>query len=184
MMVQERSLPKSVNSKPHARTAALASTKSLDFSAWVSDNLVRIVAVVLLVATVAAVFFLRNAGDTAALLCFENQARELERIAYPRVDWSAIAPIADRTSKFSSFRSEKWIVVSVSGYPSDALRRLVKMKGWQVVAVGGSNTPSDWTLKGAIFLSLEEQVNLGFVVCAFHISCWEIFEKYYLDREV
>ncbi|KAG5003482.1 hypothetical protein JHK86_027621 [Glycine max] len=164
MMVQERSLPKSVNSKPHARTAALASTKSLDFSAWVSDNLVRIVAVVLLVATVAAVFFLRNAGDTAALLCFENQARELERIAYPRVDWSAIAPIADRTSKFSSFRSEKWIVVSVSGYPSDALRRLVKMKGWQVVAVGGSNTPSDWTLKGAIFLSLEEQVNLGFRV--------------------
>ncbi|KAL5137642.1 putative glycosyltransferase STELLO1 [Glycine soja] len=163
-MVQERSLPKSVNSKPHARTAALASTKSLDFSAWVSDNLVRIVAVVLLVATVAAVFFLRNAGDTAALLCFENQARELERIAYPRVDWSAIAPIADRTSKFSSFRSEKWIVVSVSGYPSDALRRLVKMKGWQVVAVGGSNTPSDWTLKGAIFLSLEEQVNLGFRV--------------------
>ncbi|KAG5052284.1 hypothetical protein JHK85_004823 [Glycine max] len=164
MMVQERSLPKSVNPKPHTRTAALASTKSLDFSAWVSDNLVRIVAVLLLVATVAALFFLRNAGDTAALLCFENQARELERIAYPRVDWSAIAPIADKTSKFSSFRSEKWIVVSVSGYPSEALRRLVKMKGWQVVAVGGSNTPSDWTLKGAIFLSLEEQVNLGFRV--------------------
>ncbi|KAG5080590.1 hypothetical protein AAZX31_02G173500 [Glycine max] len=164
MMVQERSLPKSVNPKPHTRTAALASTKSLDFSAWVSDNLVRIVAVLLLVATVAALFFLRNVGDTAALLCFENQARELERIAYPRVDWSAIAPIADKTSKFSSFRSEKWIVVSVSGYPSEALRRLVKMKGWQVVAVGGSNTPSDWTLKGAIFLSLEEQVNLGFRV--------------------
>ena len=55
-------------------------------------------------------------------------------------------------------------MVSVSGYPSEALRRLVKMKGWQVVAVGGSNTPSDWTLKGAIFLSLEEQVNLGFRV--------------------
>ncbi|RDX67186.1 putative glycosyltransferase STELLO1, partial [Mucuna pruriens] len=163
-MVQERSLPKSANPKPQARTAALAATKSLDFSAWVSDNLVRIVAVLLLVATVGAVFFLRNAGDTAALLCFEKQARELERIDYPRVDWNAIAPIANRASKFASFRSERWIVVSVAGYPSDALRRLVKMKGWQVVAVGGSTTPSDWSLKGAIFLSLEEQANLGFRV--------------------
>ncbi|XP_014514293.1 probable glycosyltransferase STELLO1 [Vigna radiata var. radiata] len=165
MMVQEQhSLPKSVNQKPKTRTAALAATKSLDFSAWVSDNLVRIVAVVLLVVTVAAVFFLRNAGDTAALLCFEKQAQELERIAYPRVDWSAIAPIADKTSKFANFRTEKWIVVSVLGYPSDTLRRLVKIKGWQVVAVGGSKTPSDWSLKGAIFLSLEEQANLGFRV--------------------
>lgn len=119
---------------------------------------------VLVVATAAALFFLRNAGDTAALLCFEKQAQELERIVYPRVDWTKIAPIQDKTSKFANFRSEKWIVVSVSDYPSDALKRLVKLKGWQVLAIGGSKTPSDWALKGVIFLSLEEQANLGFRV--------------------
>ncbi|TKY53355.1 hypothetical protein E2542_SST24883 [Spatholobus suberectus] len=162
MMVQARSLPKSA--KPHARNPPLAATKSLDFSAWVSDNLFKIVAVLLLAATVAALFFLRNAGDTAALLCFQKQAQELERIAYPRVDWSAVAPIADKASKFANFRSEKWIVVSVERYPTDALRRLVKTKGWQLLALGGSQTPSDWTLKGAIFLSLEEQASLGFRV--------------------
>ncbi|KAK7345049.1 hypothetical protein VNO77_15428 [Canavalia gladiata] len=165
MLVQERSTSKSINPK---RTAPLptttTTTKNLDFSVWVSDNLYKIVTIVVLVATVAAVFFLRNVGDTAALLCFEKQAQDLERIAYPRVDWNAIAPIADKTSKFANFRSERWIVVSVSDYPSEPLRRLVKLKGWQVLAIGGSKTPSDWNLKGAIYLSLEEQANLGFRV--------------------
>ena len=55
-------------------------------------------------------------------------------------------------------------MVSVSGYPSDSLRNLVKIKGWQVLAIGNSRTPSDWSLKGAIYLSLEMQANLGFRV--------------------
>ncbi|KAI9085878.1 hypothetical protein K1719_031955 [Acacia pycnantha] len=59
---------------------------------------------------------------------------------------------------------ERWIVVSVSNYPLDSLHNLVKLKGWQVLAVGNSKTSTDWSLKGAIFLSLEEQSNLGFRV--------------------
>lgn len=54
--------------------------------------------------------------------------------------------------------------MSVSSYPSDSLKKLVKMKGWQVLAIGDSKTPSDWVLKGAIYLSLEEQASLGFRV--------------------
>ncbi|KAL1368157.1 hypothetical protein HN51_022295 [Arachis hypogaea] len=173
MLVQERSAPKSTNSKPNSRingslpTNRFAETKNLDFSAWVSENLYKIVAVVALAATVAALFFLRNVGDTAALLCFEKQAHDLEKIAFPRVDWNNIAPIRDTASKFTNFRTERWIVVSVSGYPSDSLRGLVKIKGWQVLAIGNSRTPSDWSLKGAIYLSLEMQANLGFRVVEF-----------------
>lgn len=55
-------------------------------------------------------------------------------------------------------------MVSVSDYPSDALQKLVKTRRWQVLAIGNSRTPSDWKLKGVIFLSLEEQANLGFRV--------------------
>lgn len=55
-------------------------------------------------------------------------------------------------------------MVSVSDYPSDSLRALVKIKGWQVVAVGNSRTPVDWELKGVIFLSIEQQASLGFRV--------------------
>ncbi|KAK7267308.1 hypothetical protein RIF29_19978 [Crotalaria pallida] len=170
MLVQERSTPKSTKTtKPHLRTTNLptnrfAETENFDFSAWASDNLFKILAFLLLVATVAALFFLRNAGDTAALLCFENQAMELEKIAFPKINWNSITPISDKTSKFASFRSEQWIVVSVSSYPSDSLRNLVRIKGWQVLAIGNSRTPSDWELKGAIFLSLEQQANLGFRV--------------------
>lgn len=57
--------------------------------------------------------------------------------------------------------------MSVSDYPTDSLRNLVKIRGWQVLAIGNSKTPSDWTLKGAIFLSLEQQALLGFRVVDF-----------------
>ncbi|KAK7244533.1 hypothetical protein RIF29_39356 [Crotalaria pallida] len=130
----------------------------------VSKNLCKIVTFFLLIATVAALFFLRSIGDSATLFCFRNQAKIIEKIELPNVDWSSIEPIADKTSKFVNFRSERWIVVSVLDHPSDSLRNLVKIKGWQVLAIGNSRTPSDWSLKGSIFLSLEEQANLGFRV--------------------
>lgn len=50
----------------------------------------------------------------------------------------------------------------MSNYPSDSLRSLVRIKGWQLLAVGNSRTPADWELKGTIFLSLEQQAKLDF----------------------
>ncbi|CBI29841.3 unnamed protein product, partial [Vitis vinifera] len=131
MLVQDRSTPKSP--KTHIRALhslhpdRFTEPKNLDFSTWFSENLYKIVTISLLIATVAALFFLRN-------------------------------------SPYANFRSERWILVSVSNYPTDSLRKLVKIKGWQVLAIGNSKTPSDWSLKGAIFLSLEQQANLGFRV--------------------
>ncbi|KAI3903966.1 hypothetical protein MKX01_004034 [Papaver californicum] len=171
MLVQERLSSKP--SKTHQRVQSTEPTshflqdrfsesKSLDFSTWISENLYKIVSILLLILTVAALFFLRNVGDTAALLCFENRSKQLETIHFPKIDWNSIPSIVDKTSPYSSFRSEKWIIVSVSTQPTDSLQNLVKLKGWQVLAIGTSKTPSDWNLKGAIFLSLEQQASLGF----------------------
>ncbi|CAL0317072.1 unnamed protein product [Lupinus luteus] len=166
MLVQERSTPKS--QKPFLRNTLpinrFAETKNLDFSTWVSENFYKIVAILVLIATVAGLFFFRNAGYSAALLCFEKEAQELEKIAFPKINWNKIYPITDKTSKFMNFRTDRWIVVSVSSYPSDSLRNAVRVKGWQVLAIGNSRTPLDWELKGAIFLSLDEQAKLGFRV--------------------
>ncbi|KAG7958738.1 hypothetical protein I3843_10G032300 [Carya illinoinensis] len=173
MLVQERSTPKSPKSqirdrtRPALRPNRFSEAKSLDFSTWVSENLYKIFTVLLLIATVAALFFLRNVGDTASLLCFETQSKNLEKIEFPQVNWNSIAPVTDKSSPYANFRTEQWIVVSVSNYPSDSLRNLVKMRGWQVLAIGNSKTPSDWGLKGAIFLSLEQQASLGFRVVDF-----------------
>ncbi|KAF8395827.1 hypothetical protein HHK36_019781 [Tetracentron sinense] len=166
MLVQDRSTPRPPKSHlrtpPSLPTDRFSQPKNLDFSTWVSENFCKIVAITLLVATVAALFFLRNVGDTAALICFESRSRELEKITYPQINWNSIPSIIDKSSPYASFRSERWIVASVSSYPTDSLRNLLKIKGWQVLAVGNSKTPSDWNLKGAIFLSLEQQANLGF----------------------
>ncbi|KAM3691203.1 hypothetical protein ACJW31_09G177400 [Castanea mollissima] len=172
MLVQDRSSsapksPKGPKSKVrNTLQNRFSEAKALDFSTWFSDNLYKIVTVLLLIATVAALFFLRNVGDTAALLCFETQAKNLEKIQFPNVNWNSISRITDK-SPYVNFRTERWIVVSVSNYPTDSLRNLVKIRGWQVLAIGNSKTPSDWSLKGAIFLSLEQQAQLGFRVVDF-----------------
>ncbi|KAL6987140.1 Sugar transporter [Sarracenia purpurea var. burkii] len=168
MLVQDRSTPKSPKTHrpplPILRPNRFSNLKTLDFSNWVVENLYKIVTVLLLIATVAVLFFLRNVGDTAALLCFESQSQQLEKIEFPQIDWNSIEPIIDKSTPFANFRSERWIVVSVSNYPTDSVRGLAKIKGWQVLAIGNSKTPRDWNLKGTIFLSLEQQSQLGFRV--------------------
>uniref|UniRef100_A0A1D1YBU5 tRNA (Guanine-N(7)-)-methyltransferase subunit trm82 n=1 Tax=Anthurium amnicola TaxID=1678845 RepID=A0A1D1YBU5_9ARAE len=143
--------------------------KSLDFSTWASDNLYKIVAACLLVASVAALFFLRNAGDSAALLCFESRSSSAtpsgRLLSYPRVAWGRVPPIHPLSGPTASFRSERWIVVPAPpSYPSDALRRLARLQGWQLLVVGDAATPPGWSLKGSIYLSLEDQSRLGFRV--------------------
>ncbi|GAB2267018.1 sugar transporter-like protein [Dionaea muscipula] len=172
MLVQDRPSPeKSPNaSKPQVRTLStmhpnrFKQPKNLDFWTWASENLYKIVAILLLTVTVACLFFLRNVGDTAAFLCFQSRTQQLESIEYPKINWNSIAPIRDKSTPFANFRSERWIVVSASSYPTDSVRGLVKIKGWQVLVIGNSRTPADWVLKGAIYLSLEMQSKLGFRV--------------------
>ncbi|XP_057505690.1 probable glycosyltransferase STELLO2 [Actinidia eriantha] len=168
MLVQDRPTPKSPKTYS-TRTLPIrfSESKTLDFSTWVSDNLYKIVAILLLIATVAALFFLRNVGDTAALLCFESQAQKLEKIDFPQIDWNSIEPITDKSSPYANFRSDQWIVVSVSDYPTDSLRKLARIREWQLLAIGNSKTPGDWNLRGTIFLSLEQQAQLGFRVVDF-----------------
>ncbi|KAK6149149.1 hypothetical protein DH2020_016674 [Rehmannia glutinosa] len=172
MQVQDRIVPPSDSPKPYnhqSRSKPFSiHSKNLDFSTWASENLYKILTILLLITTVAALFFLRNystaGGDAAALLCLQSTQSHLIHPKFPKINWNSINRIDDKSTPYSSFRSEKWIVVSVSDYPSDSLRKLTKLKGWQVLAIGNSRTPKDWNLKGVIYLSLDMQAQLGFRV--------------------
>ncbi|KAF5821350.1 hypothetical protein HanXRQr2_Chr01g0012911 [Helianthus annuus] len=166
MLVQQDN-PKPQNPKsPKFHPNRFSPSKSLDFSTWVSQNLYKIITISILITTVAAVFFLRTTGDSAAFLCFRSQTTTPQTLTlkYPQIDYDSIAPIVDNTTPYSRFRSDNWVIVSVSDYPSNSVKKLLKIKGWQVLAVGNSKTPDDWSLKGTIFLSLEDQAKLGFRV--------------------
>ncbi|CAH9124512.1 unnamed protein product [Cuscuta epithymum] len=177
MLVQDRnsSPPESPRQSRFIRDKAaslprtrFAETKNLDFSVWASENLYKILSFSLLILTVVGLFYLRNFADvTSTLLCMQTVQTKSIKTELPKINWKNIPAIRDSSSPFSNFRSEKWIVVSVSHYPSDSLEKLVRLKGWQVLAVGNSKTPKDWSLKGAIYLSLEMQAQLGFRVVDF-----------------
>ncbi|XP_023547884.1 probable glycosyltransferase STELLO2 isoform X1 [Cucurbita pepo subsp. pepo] len=164
MLVQDRQNP-----KPHQIPLANTFPESnpFDFSNWVSLNLFKIATIFFLTLTIASFFFLQGARDSAAFLCFNSRPKPPDLFHLPKINFDSVHPIVDKSSSYASFSSDRWIVVSVSSYPSDSLRKLAKTRGWQVLAVGNSRTPSDWSLKGVIFLSLEQQSSLGFRVVDF-----------------
>ncbi|KAK4371490.1 hypothetical protein RND71_010965 [Anisodus tanguticus] len=140
-------------------------TKNLDFPTWVSDNLYKVITILLLISTIAIFFYLHSAtSDTTTLLCLQTTQTHSIKPEFPRINWNNIPSISDKYTPYANFKSEKWVVVSVSDYPSDSLKKLGRIKGWQVLAIGNSKTPKDWNLKGIIFLSLEMQAKLGFRV--------------------
>ncbi|KAF4403690.1 hypothetical protein G4B88_002543 [Cannabis sativa] len=129
---------------------------------------------------------LKNVGDTTALVCFENQVEALEKIEFPKVNWNSITPITDKGSPYANFRMERWIIVFVSDYASDSLRKLVKIKGWQVLTIGNSKTPSDWSLKGAIFHPFSPQLffSISFLVSFSCSNQKEVAEELFTSLSV
>lgn len=165
MIVQDQSSTKSSKSHKHLIPHHFSEPKNLDFSTWVSVNSFKIFIITVLTLSVAAFFFFfHNPIASPTPFCFQKSrlSNNPQKIKIPKLNLDKIQPILDKSSPYSSFHSEQWIVVSVTDYPSDSLQKLVKLKGWQVLAIGNSKTPPDWSLKGALFLSLEQQANLGF----------------------
>ncbi|KAI7991947.1 putative glycosyltransferase STELLO1 [Camellia lanceoleosa] len=78
----------------------------------VSENLYKIVAIGLLIATVAALFFLRNVGDTATPLLRIPGPTAREDPFPPNQFGIRSEPILDQSTPYSNFRSDRWIVVS------------------------------------------------------------------------
>jgi hypothetical protein len=160
--------PSSPRSAPGAdRRHPRPFAKNLDFATWASEHSSKLLLLLFAVASAAAVFLLRGAApDAAALLCLDRSASHSggpAKLPYPDVAWSKVPPLAIAAdAPFASFRAERWIVVAVSTPPTAALAALTRVKGWQLLAVGDSHTPSGWDLKGAIFLSLELQAQLGY----------------------
>ncbi|KAL6610028.1 hypothetical protein ACP70R_039997 [Stipagrostis hirtigluma subsp. patula] len=141
--------------------------KNLDFATWASEHS-KLLLLLFALASAAAVFLLRGAApEAAALLCLDRSGSAggggPARLLYPDVAWAKVPPLPIAAgSPFASFRAERWIVVSVSSPPTAALAALARVMEWQLLAVGNSHTPSGWELKGAIFLSLELQAQLGY----------------------
>jgi STELLO glycosyltransferases len=56
-----------------------------------------------------------------------------------------------------------WIVITTINYPTEAVKQfagLAKQKNWSLLVVGDTKTPADWHCDGAIYLSIDRQVEL------------------------
>lgn len=134
-------------------------------SEYISENLPKVIILGLLFLSVLILIVVKNRGDTAALLCIQPGSKGVEEIHFPEVDFKKVHKLVDK-GKFRVVKANKWIVVAASGRPTEQIQDMVKLQGWQVVAVGDTETPSNWEVRGAIFLSVETQATLGFRVLA------------------
>lgn len=132
---------------------------------WVMDNLPKVVIVVFVFLSALILLVMHNQGGEKTLLCLESVASELQQIPYPDLNLKHISPRVDK-GRYKTTKTDKWIVVAALGPPTMQVQALTRVSGWQVLAVGGSDSPADWKVAGAIFLSLDAQVELGYRINA------------------
>lgn len=132
---------------------------------YFSGNLSRLAIWGLVSLSVLLLILLKNRGETPALLCIEPSPKGFETNLLPELELRKVETVKD-TSKFRVVQANKWIVVAVSGPPTEHISAMVKMQGWQVLALGDSLTPPNWDVRGAIFLSIERQATLQYRVLA------------------
>ncbi|CAF2249261.1 unnamed protein product [Rotaria magnacalcarata] len=58
--------------------------------------------------------------------------------------------------------SLRWIVITSINYPTNAIKKLSKLKGWSLVLVADTSTPKNWSHPNCVFLSIESQKKLSF----------------------
>ncbi|XP_024517750.1 probable glycosyltransferase STELLO2 [Selaginella moellendorffii] len=133
---------------------------SSSIQSFVVENFPKIVIGLFVFLSAIVFLMVRSRGDNAVLSCIESASRQREEIPYPRVDLEAASAKVDK----GILKSEKWIVVAVSGAPSEEIQQLAKLDGWQLLALGNSQTPTKWEVPGAIFLSKDAQAGLNFRV--------------------
>lgn len=144
--------------------AERSALNSLTF--WLSENLTKVVIVVFVfLSALVLIVVQRNPNGQGALLCLEKVEEELQGIPYPDLNVKHIPSNVDK-GRYAAMRTDKWIVVAALGAPTAQVQALTRVSGWQVVAVGGEDTPADWKVAGAIFLSMADQAALGYRVIA------------------
>lgn len=132
---------------------------------WLMENLAKVTIVVFVFLSAVVLILMRSQDGQGPLLCVEKVEEELQRIPYPDLNVKHIAARVDK-GRYAAMKTEKWIVVAALGAPTAQVQALTRVSGWQVVAVGGENTPADWKVPGAIFLSMADQAALGYRVVA------------------
>ncbi|KAL3693912.1 hypothetical protein R1sor_007563 [Riccia sorocarpa] len=133
---------------------------------YITNNLLKIILIFFAVVSFVILFLIRNRGDEAALVCIQEVSKELEEIPYPNVDFKQVKKAKDYT-RYSAVTAEKWILVAVTGPPTPEVEAFTKLTGWQVLAIATKDAPADWRLASAIFLSLDQQAQLGYRINRF-----------------
>lgn len=68
----------------------------------------------------------------------------------------------------SSQSDSRWVVMTTTSPPTEAVKALAAIPGWKLVVVANQRTPKDWTMDGALdgvdFLDLERQQSLGYSI--------------------
>lgn len=133
--------------------------------AWLIENLIKVVIVVFMVLSVLILVVMRSHEGQNEIIDLELISEALPQIPYPELNLKHIPAQVDK-GRYTAVRTDKWIVVAALGAPTAHIQALTRVSGWQVLAVAGENTPADWKVAGAIFLSMDDQAALGYRISA------------------
>ena len=67
-------------------------------------------------------------------------------------------------SNVNSLKKANWIIVTSVNEPTEQIKKLAAIKGFQLLVVGDTKTKKNWTHANSIFLSVADQEALGFEI--------------------
>ena len=105
------------------------------------------------------VFLTLTLVSLAAFFTFSSD----EFIQTPKVV-SDYIPELKEIAKAKSTHSDKWIIVTSVNNPTEQIKKLAAIGGFQLLVIGDKKTDANWSHKNTIFLSLRSQQSLGFNV--------------------
>lgn len=69
----------------------------------------------------------------------------------------------------------KYIVITSIFEPTEAVEKFAKLKDWKLIVVGDKKTPESWKYENVIYLSPEDQNNLGYEIT--NILPWNSYSR-------
>jgi hypothetical protein len=64
--------------------------------------------------------------------------------------------------QYGSYNKEKWIVVTTINEPTEQIKKLASIEGYQLLVIGDTKTNSNWSHANVIFLNIDKQRQLGY----------------------
>ncbi len=130
---------------------------------WHLPHLLEVMIVAFIFLGALMFILARKKGGTNVIFCVEFVANQFKQIWYLNLNMNHVSVQVDKGWYFA-FNVEKWIIVVALGIINSWASSIGENWGLAIACYGDFETLANWKVNGALFLSLDQQLELGYQI--------------------